>query len=141
MKAKLKYLSLAVALAGASLAARADVVVVVSAKSAVTSLTADQVAQIFLGKSESFPNGTQAVPIDQSEASAPYADFYTKVVGKDNAQIKAYWSKQVFTGKSQPPKGVSGNNEVKKLVADNPNLIGYIEKGTADSSVKVVFGH
>ena len=43
----------------------ADVVVIVSAKSPVVNLSADQVAKIFLGKSTSFPNQDPAYPIDQ----------------------------------------------------------------------------
>jgi ABC-type phosphate transport system substrate-binding protein len=122
---------------GAGLA-QADVVVVVSAKSAVGSLTADEVSQLFLGKIGTFPSGSLAVPIDQSEGTPARGEFYTKVTGKDAAQVKAYWSKLVFTGKGQPPKEVPGNAEVKKLVADNPNMIGYIDKSAADGSVKII---
>ncbi|HEX5392721.1 MAG TPA: hypothetical protein VFW68_05565 [Rhodocyclaceae bacterium] len=130
---------LIVALLGlTAMAAQADVVVVVSAKSAAAGLNADQVSQIFLGKTNTFPSGEQAVPIDQTDGSNVRNEFYTKVAGKDSAQVKAYWSKQVFTGKSRPPKEVANNGEVKKLVADNPNLIGYIDKSAVDGSVKVV---
>ena len=118
--------------------AQADIVVVVSAKSTVGNLTTDQVAQLFLAKIDSFPDGGKAVPIDQAEGAAPRNEFYSKVTGKDSATVKAYWSKQVFTGKSQPPKAVSGNGEVRKLVADNPNMIGYIDKSAVDGSVKVI---
>jgi len=48
-------------------AGAADVVAVVSAKSRVTALNPDQVADIFLGKTSHFPDGTQATPVDQSE--------------------------------------------------------------------------
>lgn len=131
-------LAIAALMLGATAAAQAEVVVVVSAKSAVGSLTADQASQIFLGKANTFPSGGQAVPIDQAESTPAHTEFYAKVTGKDSAQVKAYWSKQVFTGKGQPPKEVPGNADVKKLVADNPNLIGYIDKSTIDGSVKVV---
>ncbi|MEC5218005.1 hypothetical protein RCH09_002971 [Actimicrobium sp. GrIS 1.19] len=48
---------------GATLAL-AETVVVVSAKSSATALTADQVSDIFLGKSAVLPGGGQAVPLD-----------------------------------------------------------------------------
>ena len=66
-------------------------------------------------------------------------DFYNKVTGKSAAQMKAYWSKIIFTGKGQPPKEVADNAAVKKLVADSPSAIGYIDKSALDSSVKAVF--
>lgn len=119
--------------------AMAEIAVVVSAKSPVGNLTQEQVSQIFLGKASSFPGGQTAMPIDQSEGQAARDEFYTKVTGKSPAQLKAYWSKLIFTGKGQPPKEVPNAAEVKKLVANNPNTIAYIEKGSVDSSVKVVY--
>jgi ABC-type phosphate transport system substrate-binding protein len=134
---KIKYTLIPAVFCLATFSAYADVVVVVGAKSAVGSLTSDQASQIFLGKAATFPGGAQAVPIDQADGAA-HDEFYSKVSGKDSAQVKAYWSKIIFTGKGQPPKEVPGNADVKKLVADNPNMIGYIDKSAVDGSVKVV---
>jgi ABC-type phosphate transport system substrate-binding protein len=124
---------LAAAAMGAALPAVAEVVVVVSAKSAESSMTKDQVAQFFLGKS------TAMTPIDQADSAPIRAEFYKKVADKEAAQAKALWSKLVFTGKASMPKEVAGNDEVKKAVAANPKAIGYIEKSAVDGSVKVVF--
>lgn len=118
--------------------ARADVVVVVGAKSPVATLNKEQVTDIFLGKTASFPSGGQAIPVDQSEGKADREAFYSTVAGKSATQLKAYWSKLVFSGKAQPPKQVPGAEDVKKLVADNPNVVGYIDAGMVDASVKVV---
>lgn len=125
---------------GAGLA-RADVAVVVSSKSSAGSLTAAQVSDIFLGKSSSFPGGGAAVPIDQSEGSAVRDEFYTKVTGKSAAQVKAYWSKIIFSGKGKPPKDVADSGAVKKQLAENPNAIGYIDKAAVDGSVKTVLAN
>lgn len=115
----------------------AETVVVVSAKSPATALSADQVSDIFLGKSSALPGGGQAVPIDQADGPVR-EDFYHKATGKTGAQVKAYWSKQIFSGKGQPPKEVGDSAAVKTLVASNPNMIGYIDKGALDGSVKQV---
>lgn len=141
MKTTIKRHILSAALATAFLApaAWADVAVVVSAKSPVGPMTPEQVSQLFLGKTSTFPGGAQALPIDQAEGQAPREEFYSKVAGKSAAQVKAYWSKIIFTGKGQPPKEVPNTAEVKKLISGNPNTIGYIEKSAVDSSVKVVW--
>jgi ABC-type phosphate transport system substrate-binding protein len=118
--------------------ARADVVAVVSAKSLVTTLTKAQLTDIFLGKANRFPNGTPAVPIDQTEGSVARNEFYEKVAGKSAAQIKAFWSKIIFTGRGQPPKEVADSLEMKKRISENPSTIGYIEQNLVDDSVKVV---
>jgi len=119
-------------------AAFAQVAVVVGAKSDIGALTSDQVSALFLGKSDKFPSGTTALPLDQTAGSAIRGLFYDKVTGKNEAQVKAAWSRLVFSGKGTPPKEIASSAEVKKLVASNPNTIGYIEKSAVDSSVKVV---
>ena len=113
-----------------------EVVVIVSANSPVTTLSAEQVADIFLGKNASFPNGAIAIPVDQADGSEIRQDFYIKVTGKSPQLLKAYWSKLIFTGQGEPPREVTNSEAIKKLVARNPNFIGYIEKSAVDSSVR-----
>lgn len=116
----------------------ADVVAVVSVKNPVTTLSKNQVADIFLGKTTRFPDGRQALPIDQSEGAVARYEFYTEFTGKSAAQLKAHWSKIIFTGRGQPPRSVANSSETKKLLAQNPNAIGYIEPAMVDSSVRVL---
>ncbi|MEN9464620.1 MAG: hypothetical protein RL217_801 [Pseudomonadota bacterium] len=123
----------------ASAAAFADVVVIVSAKNANYGLEKTDVEQIFLGKTSTFPDGSKAVPIDQNEGSASRDAFNDRVLGKSASQLKAYWSRLIFTGKGTPPKESGNDAEVKALVADNPNLVGYVDAKVVDSSVKIVF--
>jgi ABC-type phosphate transport system substrate-binding protein len=118
--------------------AHGDVVAVVSEKSAVTTLSRTQVVDIFLGKAARFPNGTRAVPIDQVEGSSVRNEFYEKIAGRSPAQVKAHWSKIIFTGRGQPPKAVANSDEIKKLLAQNPDAIGYIEQSAVDASLRVV---
>jgi ABC-type phosphate transport system substrate-binding protein len=122
-------------------AAAPDVVPVVSAKSHVKDLNADQVADIFLGKTSHFPDGTQAVPIDQAEDSPVREKFYSQFTGKSPAQLKAYWSKIIFTGRGQPPRQVGNSAEAKRFVTQNPNAIAYIDASLVDDTVRVVDGH
>ncbi|AWL04519.1 hypothetical protein ACFOHT_11480 [Massilia oculi] len=112
--------------------ALAQVVVVVNPKAAESTMTKEQVAQFFLGKS------TAMTPIDQPDGAPIRADFYKKVADKDAAQAKALWSKLVFTGKATMPKEVADSAAVKAAVAANPKAIGYIDKGAVDATVKVV---
>jgi ABC-type phosphate transport system substrate-binding protein len=118
--------------------AHAEVVAVVSERSTVTSLSKNQVVDIFLGRAARFPNGSQAVPIDQAEGTAARDEFYARFAGKTAAQLKAHWSKIIFTGRGQPPRAVSDSSETKKMLAQNPNAIGYIEQADVDSSVRVL---
>lgn len=126
-------ISLALAtLAAAALPASAETVVIVNKANPATRMFSEQAAQFFLGKSNMF------TPVDQPESSPIRADFYHKVADKDPAQVKAIWSKLVFTGKATPPKEFANSAEVKKAVAADPKAIGYIDKSAVDDTVKVI---
>jgi ABC-type phosphate transport system substrate-binding protein len=118
--------------------ATAGVVAVVSARNPVSALSKNQVVDIFLGRASRFPDGSAAVPVDQAEGSPARDEFYLEFAGKSPAQLKAHWSKIIFTGRGQPPKEVGNGAEVKKRVAESPTAIGYLEESQVDSSVKVV---
>lgn len=133
---KTSCVTLLMSLAAAS--AFADTAVIVSASNANSSLDQDTVSKIFLGKSKSFPDGSQALPVDQDEGSTARDAFNTAVLGKTDSQLKSYWSRLIFTGKGTPPKQSGDDATVKDLVANNPNIIGYIDASAVDSSVKVV---
>lgn len=118
---------------------QAEVAVIVHPSSGVDSLSEDDVARLFLGKTKSFPNGNQAVPINQNEGSATRDKFNEAVCKKNASQYKAYWSQLVFTGKGTPPKEGGDDAAVKALVAATPNAISYVDASAVDASVKVVF--
>ena len=118
--------------------AHGEVVIVVSAGSAISSLSKNQVSKIFLGKSRRFPDGSKAVPLNQSEGNLERDAFYQLVSGKSPAQIKAHWSKLIFTGRGQPPKEAATNDAVKQLLTKNTANIGYIDRAAMDDSVQIV---
>ena len=130
---KLINAAIAAAALATAVPALAEVVVVVNPKAAEASMTKEQVAQFFLGKS------TAMTPINQPEDAPVRAEFYKKVTDKDASQAKALWSKLVFTGKASMPKEVANSAAVKSAVAANPKAIGYMEKSAVDGSVKVVY--
>jgi len=131
MKSAMKTVVMACALAAAG-AAQAEMVVVVNAKHPAASMTAEQVANIYLGKDTSF------APVDLPESSAVRNEFYQKVAGKDSAQVKAIWARLIFTGKTQPPKEVGNSADAVKQVAGSDKGIAYVEKSAVDGSVKAV---
>ncbi|HCU67137.1 MAG TPA: phosphate ABC transporter substrate-binding protein [Rheinheimera sp.] len=95
------------------------------------------VAKIFLGREKSFADGKSVVPVSLSETAAASTAFNDTVLKKSSSQLKAYWSKLVFTGKGTPPKEITSDEEMIKLVATNPSLIGYVDASKVDASVKV----
>jgi len=132
-----------VAVAGAALLlgapqANAELVVIVSARSPAPVLSHEQVAAIFLGQAGRFPDGGEAVALDQRVGAPERDEFYRQVTGKSPALLKAHWSKMVFTGRGQPPREASDAAGVRRMVAANPSMIGYIDRAALDASVRPV---
>ena len=107
-----------------------DIVVIVNP--AAKAISKDQIADLYLGRSGGL------TPIDQTAGSAIYVQFYKQATGRDVAQVKAIWSRILFTGRGLPPKPLPDSAAVKQAIAANPNAVGYIEKSAVDASVKVV---
>jgi ABC-type phosphate transport system substrate-binding protein len=118
---------------------QAEPVVVVSVRSPVKTLSGEQVARIFLGKTETFPGGQRAVPIDQSEGSAVRDQFYDQVVNKTPAQLKAYWSRIIFSGRGEPPRSEPDDGAVKRRLQQDARAIGYIDHESLDPTVRLVY--
>lgn len=116
----------------------AELVVIVSARNPVSVLRADQVADIFLAQTGRFLGGDEAMALDLPVGSPLRDEFYSKVATKSPALMKAYWTKMVFTGRGQPPRELPTSAAVRKMVAENPSMIGYIDRAALDASVKTV---
>ena len=121
-------------LAGATAAApaAAEIVVVVNPANQATRMLTDQAAQFFLGKSNVF------TPVEQGKESPIRRDFYQKIASKSLSQVEGIWAKIEFSGKGAMPKSYPSDAAVKKAVAADVSAIGYIDKASVDSSVKVI---
>ncbi|GJJ01477.1 hypothetical protein RugamoR64_20150 [Duganella rhizosphaerae] len=119
-------------------AGAAELVVIVSARNPLSVLRPEQVADIFLAQTGRFPGGDEAMALDLPLGSPLRDEFYNKVAAKSPALMKAYWTKMVFTGRGQPPRELDSSIAVRKMVAENPSMIGYIDRAALDASVKAV---
>jgi len=126
------------ALTLAAASANAELVVIVNPKNPAASMTAEQVAAIYLGTTSTFPDGGAAALADQPEAAGIRGDFYQKATGRSVAQVKATWARLTFSGKGAPPKELKTDADVKAFVAGDPKAIGYVDSSAVDGSVKAV---
>lgn len=133
----MKKLITAITLSVVSFISVAEVAVIVHPSNG-NALDKGLISKIYLGKAKSFPDGGQVVPISQTEGAATTSEFNENVLNKSSSQIKAYWSKLIFTGKGTPPQEADDDAKVLELVAANPNLIGYVNASAVNDSVKVV---
>ena len=93
---------------------RAELVVVVNARCGVAAMTRNEVVNVFFGRNRQFFNGVEAQPVDMPDGHPDRARFYRALVGKEVSEVNAYWSRQVFSGRMQPPTKVNTTEDVVK---------------------------
>ncbi|MGX9461468.1 phosphate ABC transporter substrate-binding protein [Shewanella sp. A14] len=116
-----------------STVAYANAAVVLIGNPTASNISASDAKKAFLGKGDS-----SAVVYEFAEGNAIRSEFHQAVTRKSDAQLKAFWSKQVFTGKGNPPATVPNAAAMKSAVASNPSAIGYIDEADVDASVKII---
>ena len=118
--------------------ASAEVVVIVNSSSSINSATPDEIQQVFLGKRNEI-GGVSVTPVDQAEGNEARETFYEKVVDKTPAQLNAYWSRLIFTGKGKPPKHYFDDAEVVETVMEEEDAVGYIDASAVTEGIKVIY--
>ncbi len=108
-----------------------------SNRSGPIELTREQAEKLYLGRSTTLSDGTPASLVDLP--NGPVRDeFYLKLTGKNPAQIQAYWSRLVFTGRALPPKEARTLAEARQWLTDTPNLIGYLDRNELTPGMRIL---
>jgi ABC-type phosphate transport system substrate-binding protein len=104
----------------------------------VTSLSRSALSAVFLKKTEKWPDGAAAVPVDQAHDSALRETFSRDVHGRSVAMIDSFWQKQVFSGRGTPPLAKPGDAEVIAYVRSTPGAVGYVSAGAESPGLKEI---
>ena len=107
-------------------AARAQGVVLVSARAGgIPELDRETAAQHYLGRRTSLPDGRSARLLDLP--AGPERDlFYERLTAKNPSQIRAYWSRMVFTGRAHPPHEANDQEDALRRVLTDPSALAYL---------------
>ena len=115
-----------------------DIVVITSPGTAINSLSAKDVRNIYLGRIKSVNNVT-VTPVDLTEETPARAQFMTIIINKSPRQFKSHWVRLVFSGKASPMPVVESEQEVIDWVLKNAGGIGYISESAITNAVKVIY--
>ncbi len=121
------------------LPAHAEMVVVMSANSPVSTLSRNDVVNIYMGRYRQLPDGSPAIPLDAPPDSEEHRAFYRALVDRSPEEIKAYWARLVFAGRTRPPVPTSGIAAMRSEVAHHPNMLGYMERKDVGPQLRIVF--
>jgi hypothetical protein len=128
-------LSLLLAFAAAPL--RAQVVVVTADTGPVKALSRSEAEQLYLGRRTTLDSGLSVSLIDLP-SGAVRNQFYQLLTGKNPGQIRAYWSRQVFTGRALPPREAASIEDARTLLLAEPASIGYLPESELDKRLRVL---
>lgn len=106
--------------------ASADIFVVVNTANPIRNLSTREVADLYLGRSRTYPNGAPAQIIDQANARNEREQFFRLLVNMPLAQVNAYWARLTFTGRQSPPEIRPDDQAVLADVSRSPQAIGYV---------------
>ncbi|MEH6548754.1 MAG: hypothetical protein V7711_11290 [Pseudomonadales bacterium] len=118
--------------------AYSDLAVVVAKDALIDSLSEQQVANLFLSKTNRFPHGERAIPIEIKNG-ALRDGFYQRISGKTSTQLSSYWATLVFTGKGKPARGYQNLEELSAQLEAAPGSISYLPDEQVTQNMKVVY--
>ena len=131
------YLITAILLLGVHTNAMADILIIGHKSLPIKKLSHSQVKRIFLGKVSSINNHRIKV-VEQVATSESRQKFIRLALNMTEPQMKSYWARIIFSGKGLPPKIKKTDKQVKNLIKENKNMIGYIQNKNLDDNFKVL---
>lgn len=142
MKAKILIVLFFVAVVGAAFLSpgavyAGDIVIIANNKVAESSLSGEDVKNIFLFKKKKWANG-QTIDFVVLKDGAVHKAFLKGYAKKTPSQFKRYFKTLVFTGKGKPPKSFASEKELVGYVAATEGAIGYVSSGAKTGSVKTI---
>jgi len=112
-----------------------EIAIVTNAKNSTAPITQADAINIFMGRYRQFNDGRKAKPIDNNSIKN---NFYNQLVNKSPAEIKAYWARLVFSGRTHPPKEGDTTEKVIDFIKSEKQAITYIPLSHVDKNVKVL---
>lgn len=92
----------------------------------------------FLKKTVTWGDGETIRPVDLGKMFAARQRFAREVLNKTPAQLRAYWSQQIFSGKGVPPPEADTTSSVIAYVLANKGAVGYLPRDADLRGAKVV---
>jgi hypothetical protein len=125
----------------ATIAAGADdgdpLVVVVARASTVTSVSMDDLREIYLRRRRVWPDGSAIVAINLPPENPARLRFSRRVLGRTPAELLSYWNARYFEGIT-PPLVLHSPAAVRAYVAQQPGAIGYVPRSEVGNDLRVL---
>ncbi|MBN2384697.1 substrate-binding domain-containing protein [bacterium] len=112
--------------------------IIVHASNAVTELTRDDIAKLFLKKIKQWETDKSSIQVvDLVQDHSVRNRFSESILNRKVPAVKAYWQKQIFSGRNVPPPEYKSEKEILVYVHENEGAIGYISRSTSIAGYNV----
>jgi ABC-type phosphate transport system substrate-binding protein len=132
-----KLLVGALLLIGCSSIWAADFVIIANPSVPVTSLTHEEVSDIYLLRTNVWDDGTRIVPVNRESGSNARAVFSARILRQQQSSLSVYWDKMHYKGMT-PPLIQESDLAVLAFVQKVPGAIGYVSASMQLKNVKVL---
>ena len=115
----------------------ADLKVIANPSVGASSVSADELKNVFLITKTSLADGSHVEPVLE-KGGPTHEAFIKEYLGKSDAALQTYYRSLVFTGKASMPKTLDGDAEVVAYVAKTKGAVGYVGAGAGSAGVKTL---
>ena len=120
-----------------SLSPAGGLLVIASPQLPDTTVSAGQLADIYMLKKNFWSDKTQVVPVNREASSEVREKFAEAIFNLSPQELAEYWNRLRFQGKL-PPLVQTSDEAVLGFVRNVPGAIGYINANQAPAGVKVL---
>ena len=131
--------TLAVALLSAAASRAGDVALIVNPQNPVADLSFKEVVAIFKAEQQHWKAGERIYLILLESGGQERAVVVKRVYRMSDVELKQFWLAKLFRGEIPAfPRVVASSAAAKRIVAQAPNALAFIDATAVDSSVKAL---
>jgi ABC-type phosphate transport system substrate-binding protein len=117
---------------------RTGVVVIVNPANPISSLSSEEIENIYLFKKITWKGRIKITPVNLPAISPLRHEFSDRLLSKTPEDMDNFYLIRALSGRGQPPIIARSPDQVKEIIRVNQGAIGYIGEKQVDDSVKVV---
>lgn len=111
--------------------------IVVNKSNKISDLSVADVRKLFLGEKGTLPNGRRIVLLMSPAGTPERAVILRQIYRMTESEFSKYILQSAFTGRQPPPREVV-SRDMKRLVTERPDVIGYLPVSQVDDAIRPV---
>jgi ABC-type phosphate transport system substrate-binding protein len=114
-----------------------ELVIIAHPDTPSTKISRERLQSVYLKRVRAWSDGTTVRPVDLADRTIRDR-FAQAILGKSPAQLRSYWTQQIFSGKAVPPEVLKSSEAVVAFVVANPGAIAYVPANTPVRKAKLL---